>query len=211
MQCVTLENVTKSYGSKKVLTDFSLTVDEGDFISIMGASGSGKTTLLNLIGMLDTPDSGRISILGCDNPVNSSRQMLRLRRTEVAYLFQNYGLIENETVEDNLNLASRFQRISKSQKREMYTKALAEVRLAGYEKRKIFTLSGGEQQRVALAKVIIKSPKLILADEPTGSLDPQNRDDILSILKKLNREGKTIIVVTHDPCVDSCAKKHINL
>lgn len=211
MDCVKLENVCKSYGTKQVLTNFSLTVKEGDFISIMGASGSGKTTLLNLIGMLDTPDAGCVSILGYDNPVCSSLNILRLRRTEIAYLFQNYGLIENETVKENLNLASHFQKITKAQKREKYAKALSEVGLAGYETRKVFTLSGGEQQRVALAKVIIKSPKLILADEPTGSLDPQNRNAILSLLNKLNHEGKTIIVVTHDPYVDSCAKKHIYL
>ena len=124
---------------------------------------------------------------------------------------QNYGLVDTETVEYNLSLSAHFRKMTKKEKKEAYSSALSKVGLPGYEKRKIYTLSGGEQQRVALAKIIIKSPQLILADEPTGSLDSRNRDTVLNMLKEFNREGKTILVVTHDPIVSSCAGRNIQL
>ena len=126
--------------------------------------------------MLDEPSSGTVEVCGYKNPKTYSRQTTMIRRYELSYLFQNYGLIDSETVEENMKIAMRFK-----------------------------------QQRVALAKIIIKSPKVILADEPTGSLDTQNRDYVLNVLNDFNKEGKTIIVVTHDSCVASCAKRHVCL
>jgi len=211
MQAITLKNISKKFGDKTVLENFSLEVMQGDYVSITGESGKGKTTILNIIGMLDTPDSGSIAIFGHKNPDFSSRAAVQLRRHDVSYLFQNYGLIDTETVEENIKIALRFKRSTKAKQRQIVAEALKQVGLAGYERRKIFTLSGGEQQRVALAKIIAKSPKIILADEPTGSLDEKNRDYILKILENFNREGKTVIVVTHDSCVASCAQRHIRL
>ena len=211
MSTIILKNVNKKYGNHTIFNDFNLEVDEGEFVSIMGPSGKGKTTLLNIIGMIEPFDSGDMIICGQKNPKFYSSAARRLRAQKIAYLFQNYGLIDNDTVEENLAVSAKFKKISKNEKKELYNKALGKVGLSGYEKRKVFTLSGGEQQRVALAKIIVKDPELILADEPTGSLDAQNRDYVMQILQELNNENKTIIVVTHDPVVESCAKRKIYL
>ena len=127
------------------------------------------------------------------------------------YLFQNYGLIDTETVEGNMKIATHFKKLGKRDEQQLIANALAQVGLQGYEHRKVYTLSGGEQQRVALAKIIAKSPQIIFADEPTGSLDEKNRDYVLEILKELNHQGKTVVVVTHDPYVNACAKRHLSL
>lgn len=211
MSIVSLKNITKKYGDKYLFKDFSLDVNEGDFLSITGISGSGKTTLLNMIGLIEKPDSGKIMLFNTKNAHFDSKQARDLRKKQMAYLFQNYGLVDNETCEFNLNMSLEFSDLDKNQKKDVIAKALAKVGLQDFEKRKIFSLSGGEQQRIALAKIIIKDPELILADEPTGSLDSDNRDFVLSILKELNEKGKTIIIVTHDSKVDSCAKKHLSL
>lgn len=211
MTLIKVDGLCKRFGEKTLFQDFSLVVDSGEFVSIMGESGAGKTTLLNIIGMLEPPDKGSVSVCGHKASRFSGRSATLLRRTKISYLMQNYGLVDTETVEYNLSLSAHFKKMTKKEKREAYSSALTKVGLSGYEKRKIYTLSGGEQQRVALAKIIIKSPQLILADEPTGSLDARNRDAVLSMLKEFNREGKTILVVTHDPIVSSCAGRNIQL
>ena len=205
MPIVSLKNISKSF------KDFSLDVEEGEFLSISGASGKGKTTLLNIIGLLEKPDSGDVFLFDTRNESFGSKKARDIRRHRLSYLFQNYGLVDNETCKFNLNLALEFSDLDREQKKKAISDALTSVGLEGFDNRKVFSLSGGEQQRVALAKIILKSPDLILADEPTGSLDADNRDYVLSILKKLNDEGKTIIMVTHDVKVDSCAKRHICL
>ena len=211
MNGIILRDIDKSFGAKTVLDKFSLEINEGDYIAITGESGKGKTTILNIIGMLDKPDGGTVVIRGQQNPAFSSRAAVSLRRHSISYLFQNYGLIDTETVEENLKIGLRFKKTPGAGKRRVIADALEQVGLAGYEKRKIFTLSGGEQQRVALAKIIAKSPKIILADEPTGSLDGKNRDYVLEILNRFKKQGKTVILVTHDPYVASCAGRHITL
>ena len=211
MADIILSGITKKYGDRVLFQDFSLKVEKGEFLSITGESGAGKTTLLNMMGLLEQPDRGNIILFGRRNLKFSSRQAVELRRHKISYLFQNYGLIDTETVMDNMKLAVRFYKISGAERRKRILGALEQVGLAGYERRKIYTLSGGEQQRVALAKVTAKSPQLIFADEPTGSLDEKNREYVLDILKALNRRGKTVVVVTHDPYVDACAKRHICL
>lgn len=211
MENVVLENITKKFGNKTLFDNYSLHIEEGDFVSIMGASGSGKTTLLNIIGMLEPPDEGKVTIYGRNTPRFNSKDARILRRERISYLFQNYGLIDNETVEFNLSVSAAFKKTDKKKRQALFSQALNQVGLAGYEKRKVYTLSGGEQQRVAMAKIIIKNPSIILADEPTGSLDQENRDYILQLLKNFNEEGKTVVVVTHDPVVELCAKKHIRL
>ena len=202
MADITLSNIRKKFGNKILFQDFSLKIERGEFLAIMGESGAGKTTLLNMMGLLEKPDSGTITICGQKNPGFSSHAAVELRRHHISYLFQNYGLIDTETVEGNMRTATHFKQISRKKERLLIEGALEQVGLRGYEKRKVYTLSGGEQQRVALAKVIAKSPQIIFADEPTGSLDERNRNYVLEILKELNYRGKTIVVVTHDPYVN---------
>ncbi|MGX7197469.1 ABC transporter ATP-binding protein [Enterococcus olivae] len=207
MTKITLKNIQKNFAEKNVLNNFSMTVHQGEYLAITGPSGKGKTTLLNIIGMLEKVDSGDISFDAIKNPTFSSKASLRLRRKEISYLFQNYGLIDNDSVEKNLLLPLKFKKISKQEKRQKISSALTQVGLKNFEKRKVFTLSGGEQQRVALAKIVLKDPAIILADEPTGSLDEQNRDEVLSLLNELHERGKTIIVVTHDSDVADRAQR----
>ena len=211
MSIIALNSICKRFEEKVIFENFNLEVQEGEFVSIMGASGKGKTTLLNIIGLLERPDSGTVTLCGVKNAKFNSREAREMRRTELSYLFQNYGLMENETVESNLMIAMEYGDYSSNEKKVKISEALEKLGIPRFEKRKVFTLSGGEQQRVALAKVILKDPQLILADEPTGSLDAGNRDFVLSVLKDLNTKGKTILVVTHDKNVESYAHTKIVL
>ncbi|ACK62291.1 putative bacteriocin export ABC transporter [Bacillus cereus] len=204
---IELVNINKKFGNKVVLKDFSLKIEDTDFIAIVGESGKGKTTLLNIIGLLEQSDSGDIIIEEQMNP--NKKQTLLLQREKLAYLFQNYALMENETVEKNLLIALEYQK--NIDKRKIIKEALQKVNLPNYEKKKIFELSGGEQQRIALARILIKKCDYILADEPTGNLDNNNRDLVFNILKDLNEDGKTIIFVTHDMELASRAKKIITI
>ena len=206
-----MNHVKKSFDGNGVLKDISLTVKKGEVVSIIGPSGGGKSTFLRCLNLLETPDSGSVTLCGARNPSFSSRAAVHLRRHKLSYLFQNYGLVDTDTVEANMKLATRFGKAKGKAEKERIADALAQVGLSGYERRKVYTLSGGEQQRVALAKIIAKSPDIILADEPTGSLDERNRSYVMDILKELNRQGKTIVIVTHDPYVSDCATRHIAL
>ena len=208
---ITLREINKRFGDKVLFDNFSLDIQQGEFLSIMGVSGAGKTTLLNIMGMLDVPDSGSVIIRGHENPKFSSRTSNLLRRYDISYLFQNYGLIDAESVFENIRIVTRFKKYSKKEERAAIVDALEKLGLAGFESKMVFTLSGGEQQRVALSKILIKSPGIILADEPTGSLDADNRDYVMGILQELNEEGKTIVVVSHDPEVTRCAKRHLHI
>src|SRR5699024_6097660 len=146
-----------------------LTIEEKDFVCICGKSGSGKSTLLNILGLSDIPNSGDVEFDGCINP--NFQEIQQLRKRTIGYLFQNYGLVDNLTVKENLDIASRFCLINKNEKNQIYQNALNSIGLTkDFLSRKIYSLSGGEQQRVALARLIIKQPKYIFADEPTGNL-----------------------------------------
>lgn len=211
MSILKLSNVTKAYGNKNVLEHFSLEVLQGEFVAITGSSGSGKSTLLNILGLIEPIDSGTYTILGVENPKIDSKESVQLLRNKISYLFQNFALVNERTVGYNLEIALRFSGASRTRKKELISKALNQVGLPGVENKKVFQLSGGEQQRVALARIILKPSEIILADEPTGSLDLGNRDNVMDILAQLNYEGKTVIVVTHDPNVEKCAKRIIRL
>lgn len=199
--CV-LENINKKFSTKEVFKDLNITINKGELVAITGKSGCGKTTLLNIIGLIEKSDSGSIMLFGDDVTNINGLKLNKLLRNNIAYLFQNYALIDNETIGDNLDLPLIYSKMSNNEKLTMKIEALKKVGLTNPLNQKIYELSGGEQQRVALARIFLKSCDLILADEPTGSLDSENRDEIISILKKLNKEKeKTIVIVTHDPYV----------
>lgn len=195
---IQLENITKTIGKKVILENLSLKINQGDLVAIVGKSGSGKSTLLNLLGLIDGDYSGRYEIFGQKNvPVNSVKSQAIIRE-HISYLFQNFALIDNETVEYNLMLALKYVKLSKKDKVKKIEEILERVGLSSTLHQKVSELSGGEQQRIAVARAILKPSQLLLADEPTGSLDPENRDLVLNFLLDMNKEGKTVIIVTHD-------------
>jgi putative ABC transport system ATP-binding protein len=192
---IRVENICIEYPKKVIFKDFNMFVDAGEFIAVTGQSGSGKSTLLNIIGGLEVPKYGHVFINDIQVNKKSRSQLLR---DEITYLFQNYALVDTFTVEKNLLLAIKYQNKSRAEKQKAIYNALVDVGMGGFEHELIYNLSGGEQQRIALARVILKDSNVILTDEPTGNLDPKNSQKIFNILKKLNKEGKTIIMVTHN-------------
>lgn len=211
MSIISLNNIDKSFDKHVIFKNFNLEVDQGDYIAIMGESGKGKTTLLNIIGLLEKPDKGDVVIKGIKNPKFGSRSGIHLLRNDISYLFQNFGLMDSDTVKNNLKVSTHFKKLKRSEENQAIQNALQSVGLEGFESQKVFQLSGGEQQRVALAKIMLKDSDIILADEPTGSLDDDNKDHIMNILTDLNHQGKTIIVVTHDSNVANRCNKTIHL
>ena len=188
-------NISKSYNEKTVLCDISCTVDDGEFLLVTGASGSGKTTLLNILGCLEMPDKGAVSIDGQEKL--KAKDKLMFHRHKAGFLFQNYALLEDKTAFDNLKIALTYRNVlSKEKAIEDATKQLGLT--DDIVQKKVYQLSGGEQQRLALARLILKDPKYIFADEPTGNLDAHNRDVVFDILASLNKMGKTVVMVTHD-------------
>lgn len=208
---IKLENVTKTIGEKVILENLSLKINQGDLVAIVGKSGSGKSTLLNLLGLIDGDYSGYYEIFGQQNvPVNSVKSQAIIRE-HISYLFQNFALIDNETVEYNLMLALKYVKLSKKDKVKKIEEILERVGLSSTLHQKVSELSGGEQQRIAVARAILKPSQLLLADEPTGSLDPENRDLVLNFLLDMNKEGKTVIIVTHDAYVAQQCHRVIEL
>ncbi len=211
MAIVELNNVTKRFGNKKILDKFSLKINEGELVAITGSSGKGKTTILNIIGLLEQFEEGELIIDGESHIKVNSSKATRLLREKISYLFQNFALIDDQTVLYNLNLALNYVKATKKEKQQLINNALENVGLAGYEKSKIFELSGGEQQRVAIARIMLKPCKIVLADEPTGSLDEENSHKILELLKFLNKSGKTIVIVSHDKFIANQCDRIINI
>ncbi len=211
MDVLKIRSLKKSFEKEIVLSDISFEVKQGEFVCIHGKSGCGKSTLLNIIGLLDTFDSGKIELFGKDIRNLYRYQLRKLVRNKIGYLFQNYALIDTETVSYNLMIAMKYTKYSKSEKIKKISESLAAVGLKGYEKKHIYKLSGGEQQRVAIARLMLKPSEIILADEPTGSLDRENGREIISLLKRLNNVGKTIIIVSHDDYVVNHSDRIIEL
>lgn len=192
---IKLNNITKKHGDKYIFQDFNLDIYKNEFVGIIGKSGSGKSTLLNIMGLLDEPNQGEVVIQGNNNAFRNKKVFFR---NTLGYVFQNYALMDNETVGANLEVALKFQKKTKQEKNDLMSEVLGQVGLSCSLKTKVYTLSGGEQQRLAIARILLKECDIILADEPTGSLDRENRDQVIKLLKKLHGKGKTIIVVTHD-------------
>lgn len=211
MSIIEVNNLTKCYNNKVILEKFSLRVNTGEMIAINGCSGKGKSTLLNIIGLIENFDEGELTIAGIEKLRPNTPQAMKVIRDEIGYLFQNFALIDNETVEFNLKIAMKYAGLNNKDKMINMEKVLDKVGLNGYLNRKVYELSGGEQQRVAIARLMLKPCNIILADEPTGSLDEENRDNILNILKYLNKQGKTVIIVTHDETVTNICTRKISL
>lgn len=207
---IELHNVTKKYKNKTVIDQLSLKVETGDFLCIYGESGSGKTTLLNIMGLLEKLDDGEIIF---DGQKNLSKKVVNdLQRNKIGYVFQNFGLLTNEKVKDNLMIALKKDKIKKNQAEQLMLESLKEVYLPDVLDKKIFELSGGEQQRVALARLILKKPEYIFADEPTGNLDEKNSDMVFEILKKFNKENHaTVVFVTHNKKFIDLAEKSLKI
>ena len=207
---IELQHIGKQFGSRIIFSDLSLNFQSGMVYALIGDSGCGKTTLLNMLAKLETFDKGEIVYKGKSL---TSLKNEEFYRNELGYLFQNFGLIENQTIRENLELGLIGKKKNKKQEKErLLLQALQAVRLDYLSlNQKIYELSGGEAQRVALAKIILKDPPLILADEPTASLDPKNSKEIMEILLELRNSNRTIIIATHNPSIWKMADQVIRL
>lgn len=204
---INLSNVNKSFDKRIVLSDISLSVEKNEFVCITGESGAGKTTLLNIIGLLDKPDSGTVNL--CGKTSFSKKDILILRRYFFAYIFQDYLLIQEETVKTNIDISKTYNKQLSNTDR---VEAIESVGLDNsYLNKKVCHLSGGEQQKVAIARMMLKPYELVLADEPTGNLDYKNKKEIIKIFKNIKESNKTIICVTHDKELANSADRVIDL
>lgn len=198
---IELENICKIHRTDEMetaaLDDVSLTVEEGEFVSIMGPSGCGKSTLLNVLGLLDTPTSGVYRFHGEDLAGYGETRRAVIRKANIGVIFQSFNLIDELTVYENVDLALLYQGVPTSERRPRVEQALERVAVDHRARHFPQQLSGGQQQRVAIARALIGAPKLLLADEPTGNLDTRNGDDVMELLRALNRDGATVIMVTH--------------
>jgi putative ABC transport system ATP-binding protein len=213
---VSFRNVSKHYirGNQTVavLEHFDLKIDQGEFVAIMGPSGSGKTTLLNLIGGLDRPSSGEVTVAGERLDQLSGSGLSKWRARHVGFIFQFYNLLPTLSAERNVELPLLLTSLSSAERRRKVTAALGLVGLADRAKHKPGELSGGQQQRVAIARALIADPTILICDEPTGDLDRHTAEEILGLLQTLNRQyGKTIIMVTHDPKAASYASRQLQV
>lgn len=208
---IELQEVSKTFGKHQIFDKYSLNISAQKMTAILGKSGAGKSTLLNLIGLIEESDSGKILIAGQKAPKINSKEALLMRRNLIAFLFQNFALIEDESIERNLNISLVYEKLRDKEKRRRMREILNQVGITHKLSEKVYALSGGEKQRVALARALLKRSKIILADEPTGSLDEQNRALILGLLRQEVEKGKTVIIVTHDPAVVAACDEFVEI
>lgn len=214
---IEIKNLTKTYknGDKSTLTvleSISFTAAEGELIAIIGKSGSGKSTLLNILGCVDGFDSGEYLFCGTDTQKLSDKKRSALRGSEISFIFQDYALIEEETVLQNVLTPLYFSsKVPFGKFKEKAKRAIELVGISDLAKKKVSCLSGGQKQRAAIARAIISEPKLILADEPTGALDSETAESILNLLFELNKAGTTVIIVTHDEDVAKKCKRVLSI
>jgi putative ABC transport system ATP-binding protein len=199
---IEMHGLTKAYRTADIettaLSNINLQVNAGEFIAVMGPSGCGKSTLLNVLGMLDSPDSGRYAFNGEDVAAYPESKLAEIRKQNVGFIFQSFNLVDELTVAENVMLPLLYQKVPAAERDQRVQSVLERVRIAHRANHRPQQLSGGQQQRVAVARAVIANPKLILADEPTGNLDTTNGEEILELLSQLNGDGTTIIMVTHD-------------
>lgn len=212
---IKIENVSKSFRTEEVetfaLRGVSLDVNKGEFVAIMGPSGCGKSTLLNILGLLDNPSDGKYILDGTDVSSLKEKQRTGLRKGKIGFVFQNFNLIDELTVEENVELPLRYLNVSASERKTRVKEVLERMGISHRAKHFPQQLSGGQQQRAAIARAVIARPELILADEPTGNLDSKNGQEVMDLLTELNREGTTIVMVTHSRHDAAYTNRVINL
>jgi putative ABC transport system ATP-binding protein len=210
-----VRDVHKTYGAGETavhaLRGVSLTVERGDYVAIMGSSGSGKSTLMNILGCLDVPSAGRYLLDGVDVSRLGDRQLALVRNRRIGFVFQSFNLIPRMTALSNVELPLAYAGLRAADRRRRARAALDLVGLADRAGHEPNQLSGGQQQRVAVARALVTAPALVLADEPTGNLDSQSTSDMLAVLDRLNRSGRTIVLITHEPDVAAQARRLIRL
>ena len=213
---IELRDVYKIYGEGlesevRALDGVSLEVERGEFVAVVGQSGSGKSTMMNVLGCLDIPTRGTYHLDGVDVLELSDKQLSRIRNKQIGFIFQQYNLIQNLTVLENVELPLIYQGIDPIDRRELAMQALARVGLADRAKHKPTQMSGGQQQRVAIARAISTRPPIIMADEPTGALDSRTGHEVLGFLQQLNKEGSTVILITHDNGIAATARRVVRI
>ncbi|MCI8395596.1 MAG: ABC transporter ATP-binding protein [Acutalibacter sp.] len=210
-----LRNICKTYLQGRmevpVLKDISLSVEEGEYLAIMGPSGSGKTTLMNIIGCLDAPTSGAYLLEGEDIAGLGDSKMSDVRLHSIGFVFQSFYLLSRQSAQDNVALPLLYAGVRRRERQEMARQALERVGLGDRTSFKPTQLSGGQCQRVAIARAIVNSPKILLADEPTGALDTKSGEQIMEIFQRLNEEGVTIVMITHEPEIAAHAKRTLHI
>lgn len=212
---IEMHGLTKAYRTSDIettaLDNINLEVNTGEFIAVMGTSGCGKSTLLNIMGMLDSPDSGRYSFLGEDVAGYGESKLADIRKQNIGFIFQSFNLVDELTVSENVMLPLLYQKVATAERDQRVQTVLERVGIAHRADHRPQQLSGGQQQRVAVARAVVNKPKLILADEPTGNLDTANGEEVLELLNQLNRDGTTIVMVTHDPGHADHASRVVNM
>ena len=210
-----LQHIYKNYDQDKlvvpVLKDVSLQIEEGEYVAIMGPSGSGKTTLMNIVGCLDLPTSGTYILDGRQVSELKEKELTRVRRDTIGFVFQNFQLMPRESALDNVCLPLIYAGVSKKDRRQMGMEALERVGLSDSADFKPTQLSGGQKQRVAIARAMVNHPKLLLADEPTGALDSKSGRQVLELFESLNESGVTVVMITHDRKVAEQAKRIVHI
>jgi len=198
-----LHNLSKIYRTEDVetvaLDSVNIEIEAGEFVAVMGPSGCGKSTLLNIVGMLDSPTSGGYSFMGEEIAGYSESQLSHLRKHNIGFIFQSFNLIDELTVQENIELALLYHNITARERRDRVVQVMDRIGVAHRAKHMPSQLSGGQQQRVAVARAVVGEQALILADEPTGNLDSANGQEVMALLQGLNEEGTTIVMVTHSP------------
>ena len=212
---LTMENIVKTYKmgdeQQTVLKGIDLQVDKGEFVAILGPSGSGKSTLMNIIGCLDTATSGTYHLHGRDVSALSESELARVRSKEIGFIFQSFNLIDELNVFENVELPLIYLRVKASERKRRVNEILSRMNISHRAEHFPQQLSGGQQQRVAIARAVVANPKLILADEPTGNLDSKNGREVMELLTELNREGTTVIMVTHSQYDSTFAHRVLHL
>ena len=210
---ITVDNINKTYKNGllelQVLKNISFKVDKGEFLAIMGSSGSGKSTMMNILGCLDNQYEGRYILDGIDISKSSENELSEIRNKKIGFIFQSFNLLPRLTALENVELPLVYSSVPKEERHKRANELLEMVGLKDRIHHRPNELSGGQRQRVAIARALVNNPSIILADEPTGNLDSKSEEEIIEILQKLNKMGKTIVIVTHEPNIGEIAQRKI--
>lgn len=208
---IKMENISKIYGKDEsrvvALSNVNLTIDKGDFIAIIGPSGGGKSTLLNILGLLSESTAGKYIFEDKEVCKLSDNESSDIRKEKIGFVFQNFALVANESVKYNMMLPLKFSKLNRKERIEKVESLLKAFGMEKFKEKNVSNLSGGQKQRVAIMRALINNPKVLLADEPTGALDSKNSEMIIELFEKLNKEGQTIVMVTHDQNLAKRANK----